>query len=82
VKCGRTDPSAAEHPLEGYGRSGGDRPCSVQVGIFGTRLTLFGISPKLPKYLPWTLARVHAHQRKTRFVPQDIKLYDLVRKRR
>ncbi|ETW78278.1 hypothetical protein HETIRDRAFT_120136 [Heterobasidion irregulare TC 32-1] len=41
--------------------SGRDRPCSVQVGIFGTRLTLFGISPKLPEYLPQTLARVHAY---------------------
>ncbi|ETW85214.1 hypothetical protein HETIRDRAFT_168529 [Heterobasidion irregulare TC 32-1] len=47
----------------GCGRSGGDRPCLVQVGIFGTHLTLFRISPKLPEYLPRTLARVHAHQR-------------------
>ncbi|ETW77159.1 hypothetical protein HETIRDRAFT_118578 [Heterobasidion irregulare TC 32-1] len=52
---------AAEHPSEGCGWSSRDRPCSVQVGIFGTCLTLFGISPKLPKYLPRTLARVASH---------------------
>ncbi|ETW77871.1 hypothetical protein HETIRDRAFT_429071 [Heterobasidion irregulare TC 32-1] len=38
-----------------------DRPCSVKVGVFGTCLALFGISPKLPESLPRTLARVHAH---------------------
>ncbi|ETW85589.1 hypothetical protein HETIRDRAFT_309333, partial [Heterobasidion irregulare TC 32-1] len=42
-------------------RLGRDRPCLVIVGVFGTCLVLFGISPKLPKYLPRTLAWVHAH---------------------
>ncbi|ETW83220.1 hypothetical protein HETIRDRAFT_315458, partial [Heterobasidion irregulare TC 32-1] len=61
VKCGRTDPSAAERPSVACRRSGRDRPCSVIVGVFGTCLALFGVSPKLPEYLPRTLARVHAH---------------------
>ncbi|ETW85588.1 hypothetical protein HETIRDRAFT_311265 [Heterobasidion irregulare TC 32-1] len=61
--CGQTDPSAAKCPSVGYGRLGEGRLCSVQVGIFSTHLALFGVSPKLPKYLPWTLAWVHAHQR-------------------
>ena len=64
MKCGRTDPSAAERPSVGCGRSGRDRLCSVIVGVFGTRLALFGISPKLPEYLPRTLAWVHAHHRR------------------
>ncbi|ETW78208.1 hypothetical protein HETIRDRAFT_429265 [Heterobasidion irregulare TC 32-1] len=34
-----------------------------KVSVFGTCRALFGISPKLPEYLPLTLARVHAHQR-------------------
>ena len=63
MKCGQTDPSAAERPSVACSRSGRDRPCSVRVGIFGTYLALFGISPKLPGYLPRTLVRVHAHQR-------------------
>ncbi|ETW76090.1 hypothetical protein HETIRDRAFT_329609, partial [Heterobasidion irregulare TC 32-1] len=63
VKYGQTDPSAAKHPLEGCGWSGEDQPCSVIVGVFGTCLVLFGIPPKLPKYLPRTLAWVHAHHR-------------------
>ncbi|ETW76492.1 hypothetical protein HETIRDRAFT_328895, partial [Heterobasidion irregulare TC 32-1] len=56
-----TDPRAAEHHLEGCHQSGEDQPCLVQVGIFSTRLALFGISPKLPEYLSRTLAQVHAY---------------------
>ncbi|ETW87780.1 hypothetical protein HETIRDRAFT_306643, partial [Heterobasidion irregulare TC 32-1] len=63
VKCGRTDSSAVKHPSVACRWSGRDRPCSVQVGIFGTCRALFGISQKLPKYLPQTLAWVHAHHR-------------------
>ncbi|ETW78547.1 hypothetical protein HETIRDRAFT_324808 [Heterobasidion irregulare TC 32-1] len=63
MKCGRTDPSAAECPLVACCWSGKNRPCSVKVGIFGTCRVLFSISPKLPEYLPQTLAWVHAHQR-------------------
>ncbi|ETW85596.1 hypothetical protein HETIRDRAFT_310015 [Heterobasidion irregulare TC 32-1] len=61
MKYGQTDPSAAEYPSEGCGQSGENRLCSVQVSVFGTHLVLFSISPKLPKYLSWTLAQVHAH---------------------
>ncbi|ETW79521.1 hypothetical protein HETIRDRAFT_322848, partial [Heterobasidion irregulare TC 32-1] len=61
VKCGQTDPSAAECPLVGCSQSGRDQPYLVIVGIFGTCLVLFGVSSKLPEYLFWTLAQVHAH---------------------
>ncbi|ETW82570.1 hypothetical protein HETIRDRAFT_315786 [Heterobasidion irregulare TC 32-1] len=64
MKCGQTDPSAAKHPSVGYGWSGGDQPWPVQVSVFGTCLVLLSISPKLPKYLPRTLAQVPAHQQK------------------
>ncbi|ETW78758.1 hypothetical protein HETIRDRAFT_323666, partial [Heterobasidion irregulare TC 32-1] len=52
VKCGRTDPSAAKCPLVACCWSGRDQPCLVIVSVFGTCLVLFGISSKLPKYLP------------------------------
>ncbi|ETW76938.1 hypothetical protein HETIRDRAFT_327892, partial [Heterobasidion irregulare TC 32-1] len=61
VKCGRTDPSAAERSSVACCWSGRDRPCSVIVSVFGTSLALFSISPKLPKYLLRTLAQMHAH---------------------
>ncbi|ETW82596.1 hypothetical protein HETIRDRAFT_315078, partial [Heterobasidion irregulare TC 32-1] len=32
------------------------------VSIFSTHLVLFSISLKLPKYFPWTLVQVYAHQ--------------------
>ncbi|ETW79504.1 hypothetical protein HETIRDRAFT_322377 [Heterobasidion irregulare TC 32-1] len=61
MKCGQTDPSAAECPSVGYSQLGGNQPCLVIVGVFSTHLALFSISPKLPKYLPWTLAWMHAY---------------------
>ena len=75
MKCGRTDPSAAERPSVGCGRSGRDRLCSVIVGVFGTRLALFGISPKLPEYLPRTLARVHAHHQQGRMHTEHVQMF-------
>ncbi|ETW75031.1 hypothetical protein HETIRDRAFT_332497, partial [Heterobasidion irregulare TC 32-1] len=56
-----TDPSAAKCPLVACGWLGGDQLCLVQVSIFSIHLVLFGISSKLSKYLPQTLAWVHAH---------------------
>ena len=64
MKCGQTDPSTAERPSVACHRLGRDRPCLVKVGVFGTCRALFGISQKLPEYLPRTLVRVHAHQHK------------------
>ncbi|ETW76568.1 hypothetical protein HETIRDRAFT_328602 [Heterobasidion irregulare TC 32-1] len=61
MKYGQTDPSAAKHPLVGYGWLGGDQLYSVIVSVFGARLALFSISSKLPEYLPWTLVQVNAH---------------------
>ncbi|ETW76445.1 hypothetical protein HETIRDRAFT_421917 [Heterobasidion irregulare TC 32-1] len=57
MKCGQTEPSAAECPLVGCSQSGGDQPCLVTVSVFSTYLALFSVSPKLSKYLPQTLAQ-------------------------
>ena len=61
MKCGQTDPSAAECPLVACSWSGRDRPCSVIVSNLGTHLELVGLSSKLPEYLPRTPEQVHAY---------------------